>query len=281
MSYDVYEYSVQDGDPIFKMQFVQGLDEFLYTTAPYIIADSNGTWNPVPFDPSEITQSQELNKDGLKIRMPRDNALASTFLGSVPEVITSVTIFRSHAGDTSGEYQIYWKGRVSGVELDSDTVTLNCENIFTSMRRPGLRAIYQRGCRHPLYGNGCNLNDYDFAVTVTCASADASTIVCEDLITSDTPDGYYAGGTLETAEGYKRFIIAQSFNILTLIRPLTSLNTAIADSGTTGVQVTLYPGCDHTTDHCLNRFANLDNYGGFPWIPNKNPFANQITGSIV
>jgi hypothetical protein len=36
--------------------------------------------------------------------------------------------------------------------------------------------------------------------------------------------------------------------------------------------VNLYPGCNKSMDHCINRFDNILNYGGFPWIPGKNPF---------
>ena len=40
----------------------------------------------------------------------------------------------------------------------------------------------------------------------------------------------------------------------------------------TGAAITLYPGCDHTRATCAAKFANLDNFGGFPWIPTRNPF---------
>jgi hypothetical protein len=37
--------------------------------------------------------------------------------------------------------------------------------------------------------------------------------------------------------------------------------------------VTLYPGCDHTLGAAgCAKFANTDNFGGTPFIPNKNPF---------
>jgi hypothetical protein len=42
-----------------------------------------------------------------------------------------------------------------------------------------------------------------------------------------------------------------------------------------GQAVTLYPGCDHTTTTCDGKFSNLNNYGGFPHIPTKNPFGGS------
>jgi hypothetical protein len=36
--------------------------------------------------------------------------------------------------------------------------------------------------------------------------------------------------------------------------------------------VTLYPGCDRSLAMCDERFNNAVNHGGFPWLPNSNPF---------
>jgi hypothetical protein len=40
--------------------------------------------------------------------------------------------------------------------------------------------------------------------------------------------------------------------------------------------VVLTVGCDHSTSTCASRFNNLDNYGGFPFIPSKNPFSTGV-----
>ena len=36
-----------------------------------------------------------------------------------------------------------------------------------------------------------------------------------------------------------------------------------------------YPGCDHTLATCAAKFGNQLNYGGFPYIPVKNPFTGD------
>ena len=51
--------------------------------------------------------------------------------------------------------------------------------------------------------------------------------------------------------------------IITLTLPLPDLKV--------GDTVTAYPGCDHDNSTCSGKFANIDNYGGFPFIPEKNP----------
>lgn len=280
MSYIASEYSVQSGDPIYRFLFIQGATEYRYTSAAHFSGDSGGTWEPVSLDMSEITQTNELSKDSVKIKIPRDNPFAQLFLGGVPEQITSITIFRGHAGDLSEEFEVSWKGRVAGASATGDTLTLECENIFTSMRRSGLRARYQKNCRHALYGRGCNLNDYDFAVAGVVTSISGFLVTIEDLIDSSITDGYFTGGMIENADGFLRYITNHSGTQLTLMRPFSVLEDEVSGSAGTA-NVTLYPGCDHSKTTCKNKFNNLNNFGGFPWIPGKNPFGNEISGSIV
>jgi hypothetical protein len=85
---------------------------------------------------------------------------------------------------------------------------------------------------------------------------------------------------IETASGDLRYIIDHSGTQLTLIVPLSDLTEDVNDSSGDAL-VALYPGCDHTRETCKDKFDNLANYGGFPWIPSKNPFANSVSGSIV
>ena len=285
MTYTQREYSTQDGDPIFRLRFAQGNAVYSYTTETAIVSDSNYTYEPAPIRFSSVNQTNEMAKDPVKLEFPRDNTFAQLFLGGVPEQVTSVTIFRGHAGDTDEEFQFYWKGRVAGSSSTGDSVSLDCENIFTSMRRTGVRARYKKKCRHALYQRGCGLNDYDFAVVVEANDITGKVVTVESLNDSNTDsniagDGYFTGGMLETNDGFLRYIISHSGSQLTLISALPALATDIIDSSGSST-VTIYPGCDHTRATCSGKFNNLDNFGGFPFIPGKNPFANQITGSII
>jgi len=218
-------------------------------------------------------------KDPLDITFPRDNAFALLFQGGVPEQVCSVTVFRSHTHDPDEELRFYWKGRVAGAAGEGDAVKLSCENVFTSLRRPGLKAKYQRTCRHPLYFGGCGLDKASFAITatVTAVSGFNVTVTYAD---STVTTGYFTGGMLQTADGHFRYITYDGGATLTLIRPMPSLTEEV--NGSDGeATVTIYPGCNHQMTDCQTKFNNLLNFGGFPWIPEKNPFENDVQGSIA
>lgn len=281
MTYATREASTQDGKPIYKFLFFQGLEEYRYTSAAYFISDSAGTWEPVAIRASTVSQTNELAKNGVKITLPRTNAVAQLFVGKVPETTTSLTIYRVHDGDVDD--QVWWKGRVAAAQSSEDAVTLECEDIFTSMRRPGLRARYQKGCRHALYSEACGVHLYDYAQGVEIIGHDGFTLTVTGLGDSAgdstslaSADGYYAGGIIELGDGSMRYILRQEGNTLTL---LSAFDTIDIDS--VGVMATIYPGCAHTISDCKDKFDNLLNYGGFPFIPAKNPFQNSVTGSIA
>lgn len=277
MTYSAFEYSSQSGAPVYRFLFSLGNNLYARTTEPVIVSDSNYTWTPSPIRVSEFSQTNELNKDPLKITLPRDDEFAALFVGGVPETITSVTVYRLHALDQDNEWRLYWKGRVTGIDNADDAVELECENIFSSMQRPGLRAKYTITCRHALYGRGCNLNDYDFAEVATVVSMSGRNLT---LSTSPSDATLYNGGTLETSDGLVRYIRSQQDTAIELLSSLPSLEEAVNDSTGSAV-VTLYPGCNHTTSDCSTVFNNIENFGGFPFMPSKNPFRNSVSGSIV
>ena len=47
---------------------------------------------------------------------------------------------------------------------------------------------------------------------------------------------------------------------------------------TLGQTVDVFAGCDHSLAICESKFANVINYGGFPFVPIKNPFNSSLRG---
>jgi len=279
VSYATIDISVQDGTPEYRLLFQQGATSYRYTSRPEIVSDGINTWLPAAITPSEVTQSGEMAKDPVTMRMPRDNALAQSFINGAPDDITLVTIYRSHIGDNV--VQTYWKGRVAGFSISGDEAEIVCENVFTSLRRAGLSARYQKGCRHALYSTGCGMVLANFAVDATVSAVSGLDVTF--TLNNDSngavvvADGYFTYGILQSADGM-RYISNHVTGTLTLMQASNSLTTAVLG----GPQpVTLYPGCSKTIADCRDKFNNLINFGGFPWLPNKNPFSGNVTGSIT
>lgn len=281
MTYNAREDSVQSGSPVFLFQFVQGVLSWRYTSTAFPVNALGFTWTPTHLAPGNTSQSGDMTKDTMSLKFARDQEFARTFLGYTPDQVTTVTIYRGHINDPDGQFIAYWKGRVASFKATGDQVSIECEPIFTSLRRPGLRARWQRSCRFALYHRGCGLDPEQFGVDGMCTAVDGVKIVVPEAATQ--PDGWFTGGMLKSPDGVLRYIVRHSGQNLELIRPVDSLTKAVAGGGYGmaygewygGPGVRLYPGCDHSRGTCKDKFNNLDNYGGFPWIPSKNPFGGS------
>lgn len=262
MTYTTYEQSVADGQPVELYRFAQGINRWLYTSGQAPVDYLSETYQPLTLARGAIEQANEIHRNGIEITLPRDCPVAALFIAAPPEGIVSVTIYRKHLGDT--EFITYWKGRVTAARFSGSVVQLKCEPIATSLKRVGLRARYQLLCRHVLYSASCGALRESYRVDGTVASVSGTQLTV--AAAAGQANGYFVAGMLSSAAGL-RMITAHAGSSLTLAAPLISLKV--------GDAVSLFAGCDHTTAQCAGRFNNLDNFGGFPFIPVKNPFAGD------
>lgn len=265
--YDDFETSAESGAPYELYEFVQGAIVWRFTTTESDLLYNERTYTASSIKRARITQGTDVFKDNLKLTFPRGNTFASQYLGFAPEETTTVTVLRGHVGDTDEDVQLYWKGRIIGVSASENTIDVEAESVFTSIKRSGLRAKYELTCRHSLYRTGCLVNREDFALDTVVNSIGTSTteLTIEEAALKD--DGYYTGGMVLLTNGDSRFIVAHTGNLITLTRPLSSL--------VAGASIKVYAGCDRTITTCNEKFNNLFNFGGTPYIPTTNPFGGS------
>ena len=281
MTYNSQEISIQDGAPYFLYEFVINEITYRYTDYPSIVNWGAYEWVPFPIKHTEVKQSSELSKNSMKVTIPiiSDNSFCNTFLGWSPDYMVSFTLRRGQFG--SGDTLVYWKGRVSSHKLKEQLIELSCESIFTSLRRPGMRARYQRQCRHALYNKGCGLNKADFATSAGVTTVSGLTITVPSA--SLKINGFFTGGIVEFADGSFRLINSHVGSQITISRANRYITDNFSSFGwgkSWGKHygdfgVTLYPGCDRSLATCLDKFDNILNNGGFKWIPSKNPMSGS------
>jgi uncharacterized phage protein (TIGR02218 family) len=154
-------------------------------------------------------------------------------------------------------------GRILNVSWSGAAAQIHCESVYSSIKRPGLRRMYQKQCPHVLYSASCGVSAAAEKVTRTVSSITGLDVTVSSL--SGFSDGYFAGGYIEWITGgftERRSIRGHTGNVLTVnFQPY-----GLAGS------VDIYPGCDHTLTTCNTKYSNSANYGGMPYIPTKNPF---------
>lgn len=260
--------------PLELYRFVEG------TTSPVIFtlarAEVDVVYNTETYvggysiDRTNLDVKADISKSNLDITLSRTNPVAQRYLLAPVDVVVTLALFVQLAGGTTATA---WRGRLASVKATGQSVTLSFESVFTSMRRPGLRARYQRMCRHVHYGRGCNLNRDDWAVAVTVTAIDGTVVTLTGI--SGDPVNKYRAGMIKGPGNVIRFVQSSSTGAVVLNRRFEALEQALIDAGAP-ISATLYPGCNHllAAGGCVD-FDNTDNYGGFPWIPTKNPFGGS------
>jgi len=215
----------------------------------------------------------ELSKENLEVKINLEHPMANDLLTYFGDDIMILTLFIK----LDSGVEVGWKGRYVSQKPLGNQLSIIIESVFTSLRRPGLRARYQKTCRHALYRTlGCKLNVEDFAYESILDSILGRTLIVSGA--SLQPDGFYIGGMIRaSSDNSLRWIVNHVGDTLTLVRSFEKLEEDYAGYGVNyggsygGTIVKIYPGCDHTRATCISKFDNVLNYGGFPWIPGKNP----------
>lgn len=283
MTYANLESSPAEGRPYYLYQFVEGeqLWRFTSRSSDWLSAGSGGetiAWEAAAVAHGDVVQTSEIERGRLELTWPLSHPFARRFLAPMGNRPVTLTIFRGHE-QVLGETVAHWKGRVVGAEVEGVRILLTCESVFSTLRRAGVRAKYQRLCRHALYGRGCGLDIAFHWQTGTVTAASGNVLIIPEA--AGHPDGWFRGGVLRFGAELG-FITGHAGASMTLSRPMPELAAALAapelDPVTRAplpVLADIAPGCDLRAATCAAKFANLANFGGFPEIPGRNPFGGS------
>ncbi len=170
-------------------------------------------------------------------------------------------LFMGPAGNQIGTV-IRFSGVVGPVdELTHSYVklTVNSGTQYLTMQLPPI--IMQPNCVHTLFDAGCTLNKASFAENNT---VQAGSTVNKLISVSAKADGHYDNGQIVFTSGANNGLTKAVKNFLSQIFYFNSPLPFVPNAGDT---FTAYPGDDKTQATCTNKFSNLANFGGFPYVP--------------
>lgn len=251
------------------------------------------TYIPELIEASDVEFSDELEAKVLNVRVSRKSSIAALFTVYAPIEQVWLNIYRKHINDPDSEYVRYWTGLVSGVEHSKDDASLLCKPIDTAFSKIGLFKNFGSLCQHMVYDAGCKvgINQPQYKQQAIITSITKGTVLEAEefakwtsfsnptppigLDSNDVPQGWWTNGFIVAPSGEVRMITSHGNEISgthrNQITILTGLNTLeIGDT------VDIIAGCARDIETCKNKFDNVVNYGGFPYIPLNNPFQYKI-----
>lgn len=180
-------------------------------------------------------------------------------------------VFMPTPGDTRYGYVVLFAGRLSGVVIDSEGITITSKGHNVLMNQQAPRNLYQTNCLHTFCDAGCTLSETNYTFTGrTCSpGSSASGIVWT------VPAGFTAGQftlgkvtmTSGAASGQIRTVKLAAGVSMVFTYPL--YNAPLP-----GDTFSILMGCDRQLASCQNRkqangtaIDNSQHYRGFPFVP--------------
>jgi len=227
----------------------------------------------------------------------KDNSFADELVKHfiVPQSdIIEATIFRTNHENVHGstaldfvtDGYVFFKGQKSSVSIKDRTITVAVKSLARSEKRNLPRMFYQTTCNYNLGDAFCTVNidsvANKLATTVTSIDRTKKSVVIADTLINGvaiTESTFQAGLLRELDAPGGNVISTMGIDAVEDLSPnfrlrLNWISDSLVDGTNTDLEV--IQGCNKTTTACNDKFANLANFGGTPYIPDENPALEGI-----
>lgn len=250
------------GAPVELYTFQRGTKVWRYTSA-----DATQTFSGIAFTPAKIKRAAvEQKKDTpgqeFTVTIDLETPFAQDLIATSGEPV-SVTLQRAQPSGTPIAPVL--AGQMTSVKFTEDQAELTVATIERLLQTLIPRTLIQRTCPWTLYSPSCGVDKTSFATTATVSAITPLNGGYVLTIDVSQTDGYWTNGVVQLdVGGAPLFVAAHTGSDLTIWGDPPS-GLAVAGG------LTVYAGCDKLRSTCISKFNNLDNFGGFPDLPAKNP----------
>ncbi len=147
--------------------------------------------------------------------------------------------------------------------VDSKVLSARFVDKLSMMKKKIPDILYQSYCNNMLYDRRCGVDKlaYRYTATVSYGSNSAELL---SATFGAVAEHFFTYGKAEY-QGEIRMITYhnKADNKIRLHFPF--------EQDINGKQIVVYAGCDKTASTCKNKFNNIQNFLGFPYIPSRNP----------
>jgi uncharacterized phage protein (TIGR02218 family) len=270
-TFDTLEKSVESSRPIEVFELTLNSVTYRYTNAEDTLTIGGEDFAPESISRSQLIFGTGASNRSVSITVPRSNGFAQQYYASIPGQPSTARIYR-YQRDESPSFNtavLLFDGLVDTVRASGNgaLAEIMVQSEETALNRNVPRRTYMSQCNHLLYDGRCQANPsaHNVVGAVTSVSGNVITVTGASASGHDFTGGYV---TPVSVLDY-RLIIAQSGDDLTLLLPF--------GTDVSGQNVQAFAGCDHIIDSdCALVFDNVENFGGYAFVPNRNIFTNGI-----
>lgn len=273
MSYASVDNSVHDGAPIECYKFTGELGTYRYTNANRAVTVAGEVYTPLSGLTRTAIETASLldNNQTIDIKMPITTPMAEIYNFLKMPLTLDVQIRAVHEGtDFATDSKIIWRGEaiqfgVARNEADTKTQSI----IQSGLSRQLNQVLFQTTCNHTVYDEMCGHDGLAPAAFTTISTITNIKDNVLKVVSTGRADGFLAVGKMvNTRTGESRVIVSNVGAIVTVGYPF--LDIVLGDT------VDMIVGCNNAYSTCLNVFNNTDNFSGFMFLPETNPYVNPV-----
>lgn len=269
--------------PVYLYEFTAVAGEVTRTwrlTSYWETINSGGNdFAPAPINHGSLTRTTKADAEQVTLEAvyEADGPLAQ-FLPNALPVPLQVVIYAATLAHPDDVYPVF-SGLVDDPQINGHKISARCQSYLDAMTRKVPSMQIQGRCPYQTYdGATCKLDKGDWGQTGEILSINGRVIQVAPEEVLD--DDWFGWGWVEFGSGatYEVRTIMMDLRLAPSNNRELTLNAPL-NHATVGANIALYPGDDHRLETCENKFNNLVNFGGIPWVPGDNLSIQAITST--
>lgn len=239
-----------------------------------IICEAATGFTPTAVDTSDSLSVDNLDVDGV---LTSDRITENELAGGVYD-FAKVTIYLVNWKNRSDPKFILREGTIGRLRYGRTGFTAEIRGLTEAYQQKA-GGVYQKTCRATLGDEKCKINLANYTATGMVTAVISDTEIMTNVIASDGAYDY----------GYLRWTSGDNLNTTVEVKTYTADGTMEVYLPTiwqpqVGDTFTLVAGCDRNLSTCMNRFNNLLNFRGEPYVPGNDyqtSYATQGGSNVV
>lgn len=238
-----------------------GGEDWYYTSGDVPIVYGGKKYVPATLSRDSTSYDSQLQVSTMRVQVGYLEDPALEFIATNPIEILWISITKMFRDQDPIEVGVIFIGQILTVSFKGSTAEVNCVGFEHFLKQTVPHWRYQLTCNHAVFDSKCALSKSSYKET-TVITLDATKTQLTSADFSGYDDGYFIGG--EVIFGIEsRTIIDHVGSVITIMYKMREL--------VTNDSVDAYPGCDGVVETCRDKYDNILNFLGFPFIPIENP----------
>lgn len=243
-----------------------GGEHWRYTSGDTSVTYDGDVYSPAVLERSTAKYNSQLDVSVMQIKVASLSDPAIDYITINPIEILWISVMKLHREQSPLEADVIFLGQIKDVSFKGIQASVNCVGFEHFLKKTIPTWRYQLTCNHQVFDAMCALTKASYKTTEN-VTLDASKLVLTGTDFGLEDDGYFIGGEVVFGDE-SRAITAHVGTAITIMYKFVGL--AANDS------VDAYPGCDGRAETCRDKYDNIINFLGFPFIPIENP-ATRVT----